>query len=42
MKFDFLNFPPQNLRENSSFFKNLTRIMGTLHEDVFTLMTISR
>jgi hypothetical protein len=29
-------------RENSCFVKNSTRIMGTLHEDVFTFMTISR
>ena len=37
-----LFFFPKICRENSSFIKNPTIITGTLHEDVFTFMTISR
>jgi hypothetical protein len=37
----YLSFFSKICRENSSSFKNPTRITDTLHEDVFTFMTIS-
>ena len=41
MKFNIWVFSKIS-RENSSFSKNQTRITGTLHEDIFIFMTISR
>ena len=41
IKFDIWTFP-ENLSRKFKFHTNLTRITGTLHEDVFTSMTTSR
>jgi hypothetical protein len=41
MKFDILDFF-ENLRSKFKFDGNPTKITGTLHEDIFTFMVISR
>ena len=40
MRFDIWTFF-ENLSRKFKFYYNRTRIMGTLHEDVFTFMTVS-